>query len=88
MRQLTLDPEPSTTLDTLWDRAPRLADRIEEALDWIEADPPDVRSKRRAFSNGMWVISIHAAGEDWTVIWDEDQPGQPVVRLIAETTTI
>jgi len=65
-----------------------LANAGEEALDWIEADPPDARAKRRVFSNGMRVIGVFAGGEEWTVVWDEETPGQPVVRLIAETTSI
>lgn len=88
MRALTLDPQPDETLRSLWDRNQTLADAVENALDWIEADPPDPRAKRRRFSNGMWVVQVHAAGEDWTIVWDAAAPDEPVVRLIAETTSI
>ena len=85
---LELDPGPADALDALWSRSEKLADRIEHALDWIEADPPDPRAKRRRFSNGMWAISVNAAGEDWLVVWEELDPGRPIVRLIAESTSL
>lgn len=88
MRRLSLDPGPSAALDALWSRNERLADAVEEALDWIEADPVDVRARRRSFTNGMWVIAVRAGGEDWTIVWEEETHGEPVVRLIAETTSI
>lgn len=87
MRELALDPTPAEKLDAVWTRSERVAGRLEEALDWIEADPPDVRAKRRRFSNGLWVIAVREAGEDWTILW-EDVEGGPVVRLIDETTSI
>jgi hypothetical protein len=87
-RQLNLDPEPANTLDSLWLRNEQLADAIEEALDWIEADPPDTRAIRRRFSNGIWAISVHSTGQEWTVLWEETSPDQPVVRFIGETESI
>lgn len=86
MKPVELDPGPAAALDALWERAPKLADRVEEALDWIEAGDP--RARRRAFAGGRWVIAVSGAGEDWTIVWAEDPPGQPVIRLIAETTSI
>lgn len=88
MRRLTLDPIPDETLTALWARNERLAAAVEEVLDWIEADPPDVRAKRRSFTNGMWVVGIRAGGEDWTVVWEEEVSDEPVIRLIAATTSI
>jgi len=88
MRELELDPQPSAALDAIWNRNPRLAEQLEVALDWIESDPVDPRARRRRFSNGMWVIGIVAAGEDWTLVWDEEESGSPIVRLIVETTSI
>lgn len=88
MRNLTLDPLPAEALDGLWARNENLADAVEEAMDWIEADPPDVRAKRHRFSNGMWAVQVRAAGEEWTLVWEEEEPGEPVVRLLAETTSI
>lgn len=88
MRVLTLDPAPAEALDRLWERNEHLADAVEEAMDWIEADPPDVRAKRHRFANGMWAIQVRAGGEEWTLVWEEDTPGEPVVRVLAETTSI
>jgi hypothetical protein len=87
-RKLMLDPQPAAALDTLWSRNERLADAVEEALDWIEADPPDVRSLRRRFTNGIWAVGVRAVGEDWTILWEEPEPGCPVARFIGETQSI
>jgi len=87
-RSLYLDPAPAEALDRLWGHDERLADAVEEALDWIEADPVDPRATRRRFSNGIWVIAVHAAGQDWTILWEEPEKDHPVVRHLAETTSI
>ncbi len=88
MRHVELDPLPAEALDALWSRSELLANAVEDALDWIEADPPDPRAKRRRFSNGMWAISIHGADEEWLLIWEEPEADSPVVRLIAEATSL
>ena len=87
-RRLSLDPDPADALDALWARNRKLADAVEDALDWIEAEPPDRRAKRRRFSNGMWAITLVAAGEEWLVVWEEPGPDEPVVRHIGETTSL
>lgn len=87
-RALELDPIPAEALDNLYSRAPKVAEAVEDALDWVEADPPDPRSRRRRFTNGRWAISVHAAGEEWIVIWEEPVVDQPVVRHIGEVTSL
>ena len=81
-RSLNLDPIPYDTLEGLWDRLPKVAEAIEEALDWIEADPPDPRAKRRRFTNGMWAITTMTGDEEWLIIWEEPTPDRPVIRHI------
>ena len=88
MREVELDPVPSERLDSLHARLPRVAAAIEETLDWIEADPPDVRAKRRRFSNGLWVVVRPVDGDEWILLWEEDPPGRPVVRFIGESTSL
>lgn len=87
MRVVELDPLPAAKLDTLHAMLPQVAAAMEECLDWIEADPVDSRAKRRGFTNGIWAILRSAAGSDWLVLWDEDEPGHPVVRFIGETAS-
>jgi hypothetical protein len=83
-----LDPHPEDTLTSLHLSHPRIADAVEDALDWVEADPPDPRAKRRRFTNGMWAITVHAVGQEWLVIWDEPTANRPVVRHIGEATSL
>jgi hypothetical protein len=87
-RALTLDPHPEDTLTSLHMAHPRIADAMEDALDWIEADQPDSRAKRRRFSNGMWAITVYAVGQEWLVIWEEPTANRPVVRHIGEATSL
>ena len=88
MRELELDPIPASKLGSLHATLPRVADAIEECLDWIEANPVDPRAKRRRFTNGMWAIVRPIAGSEWVILWDEVDPGHPVVRFIGETASL
>lgn len=88
MRHLELDPTPAEKLDSLHATLPPAAEMIEECLDWVEAEPVDARAKRRRFSNGTWAIVRPAAGADWLVLWDEEEPGHPVIRFIGETASL
>jgi hypothetical protein len=87
-RRLLLDPHPDDTIASLWTRLPKTADAIEDALDWIESDPPEPRAKRRRFSNGMWATTVFAEGSQWLIIWEEPEPSRPVVRHIGESTSL
>lgn len=87
-RSLHLDPVPDDTLESLWRRLPKVAEAIEEVLDWIEADPPDPRAKRRRFTNGMWAVTRMVSGEEWLVVWEEPDPGRPVVRHLGESISL
>ena len=59
-----LDPIPYSTLEDLHRHMPRVAARIEDCLDWLEADPVDPRVRRRQFTNGMRAISPIIDGEE------------------------
>jgi hypothetical protein len=87
-RELWLDPIPDDKLATLELSLPRVAERIDQVLDWIETDPPDPRCKRRRFSNGMWAVSLVVDGVDWIVLWDENEADHPVIRFIGESASI
>ena len=88
MRLVELDPIPAAKLDSLHDAQPAVAAALEECLDWIEAEPVDVRARRRRFSNGMWAIVRAVADGEWLILWEADPPGQPVVRFLGETQTL
>ena len=88
MHELFLDPVPAAALESLRAVNPRVAEGVEEYLDWIEADPPDVRAKRRRFTNGMWAIVREIDGSAWVVLWDEEVPSEPTVRHIGETASL
>ncbi len=88
MRVVELDPAPADRLDSRHERLPRVAAAIEEILDWIEAEPVDVRARRRRFSNGLWVVVCPVEDAEWIVLWEEDPPGSPVVRFIGESVSL
>lgn len=88
MRRLELDPLPAARLDSLYDSDPATAARLDECLDWIEADPVDVRAKRVQFTNGMKAIRRTVSGREWLILWDEDEPGLPVVRFLDESSAL
>lgn len=88
MRRLQLDPIPAAKLDQLYDLDPDAAELIEQCLDWIESDPVDVRAKRIVFTNGMRAIRRMVKGREWLILWDEDEPGNPVVRFLDESSVL
>ena len=83
-----LDPIPYSTLEDLHRHAPRVAARIEDCLDWLEADPVDPRARRRQFTNGMRAISPIIDGDEWLILWDEDPANTAVVRFIGQSDSI
>ena len=90
-RRVTLAKDPLSTLVGLHQWKPVVAEAIERVLDLIEAEPVDVSVRKRMFSRAagnIWVVNIYAAGEDWTILWDEITPGEPFIHLIAETTSV
>ena len=86
-RGAVLEPSAQAALDAAWMRSEAIGERLEEALDWIEASPPDPRSRRRRFSSGIWAISIVAAGGDWLILW-EDHPDTPQVWFVGESAAL
>lgn len=88
MADVELDPIPADKLDSLHAHDPRVGSAIEEVLDWIEAEPTDPRARRRRFTNGMWAVVRVIADEEWLVLWEEDPPGQPVIRFIGATASL
>jgi len=70
--KVELDPVASAQLDALYDRDPAGGARVDECIDWIEADPMDPRAYRRMFSGGIRAISRDVNGTPWIVLWEPD----------------
>lgn len=87
MRTANLTPEAQQALDHLWDRNEVLADRIEEGLDWIEADPADIRAKRHGFTGGKYAFEVTYELQTWIVVWAENHadPTHPTVYYVGES---
>ena len=70
--KVELDPAAAAQLDELYDRDPETAARIDECLDWVEAEPMDPRVYRRMFSGGVRAISRVIREEEWLVLCEPD----------------
>lgn len=70
--KVELDPAAAAQLDELYDRDPETAARIDECLDWVEAEPMDPRAYRRMFSGGVRAISRVIREEERLVLWEPD----------------
>lgn len=58
-----------------------LADRLDAMLDVLEHDAGDARVRRhRLRPPGLWAIFVSGAGEDWALLWDADDAGNPYVH--------
>jgi hypothetical protein len=79
-----MDPEPHDELVRLYDTQPALAERIDNWLDQIEANPADATVRQRLIRSGsLWAITVaDPAGEqDYLILWDLDDES-PVVRYL------
>lgn len=79
-----MDPEPHDELVRLYDTHPALAERIDDCLDQIEANPADATVRRRLIRSGrVWAITIaDPVGEqDYLILWDLDDQ-VPVIRYL------
>jgi len=70
--KVELDPAAAAQLDELYDRDPETSARIDECLDWVEAELMDPRAYRRMFSGGVRAISRVIREEDSLVLWEPD----------------
>lgn len=64
-----------------------VAQRVDEILDWIEADDPQRRHKPVRFTDGQWAVSFPALGARWVLLWEADED-IAVVRHIGQVTSI
>lgn len=81
MTQAKYYPEASAALDSAIMSNPLLGARLDAALDLIEADPPDERSKRRAWVGGVFGIDVHCGDDDWLILWKATTPRPTVVFI-------
>ena len=87
MSEAKFIPPAGEALDAAVARNPRLGERLDEAIDWIEDDPPDVRSKRRAWAGGRFGIDVHGGGEDYLIVWEDTRP-HPRVLYVADPSRL
>lgn len=56
---------------------------MNSALDVLERDPRDERSRRRRFSTiGCWARSLEAESTEWLILWEEGDEETAVIRAI------
>jgi len=86
--KVELDAIPAHELDFLRTHSPETAQHIEDCLDWLQADPIDIRAKRHQYTNGMRSIHVFSRGEIWLIIWEEEPPGTAVIRFIGQSDSL
>lgn len=85
MATLVFSPEADDELTRLENDPGQdhLVARIHTALDVLEADPGDVRNRRRRFNTiGVWGIAIVAGDEEWLILWEPADGDDVVVHHI------
>ena len=86
MSEARFIPSALDALDSAVARNSKLGERLDEAIDWIEADPVDVRAKRRAWSGGRFGIDVSGGGEDYLIIWED--PDNPTVLFVGDPANL
>jgi hypothetical protein len=71
---LEFDPDPLRALEALDLLNPRMADRVNDWLDKLEADHTQAIVRRHRFHRpALWLIVVPAAdGDDYAILWDLD----------------
>jgi len=87
VREIRFAPEALDALDDAYDRNAKLGESLDEALDWIEEEPPNIKAKRRSFAGGKYYIEVRFGDEDWLIIWAEDanEPTAPRVLYLGKS---
>lgn len=85
MAELAFSPEADDLLTSMEDDPARrpCAGRLNSALDALEADPGDVRNRRRCFHTiGQWGIAVVCGEEEWLILWEPLEVDVVVVHHI------
>lgn len=82
--RVELDPGAADSYDSIPFVA---AVRVDEILDWIEADDPLRRHKPALYLDGQWAVSFRALGVAWVLIWEVDGD-VAAIRHIGQVTSI
>ncbi len=63
-------------------RLSELVERVNDVLDDIEDDPGGGSVRRRRYQRTrVWGVPVHGSGEDWLVLWSEQDHG-PLLHYI------
>ena len=92
---LYLDPEADTALLGLY-RDPQqkmLAEKVERALDELEADPTSANVRRHRFQwfppelGALWCFFVKDGDDEWAILWSgPDAAGDVDVRYIGSAS--
>ena len=88
MADLYFSEQADTLLDEL-ERSPtrkNLLIRLNVALDMLEANPRDIRCRRRRFDSfGCWAITVTSNEGEWIILWEERDETASIVAVRAIT---
>ena len=81
-----MDPGAHDAMERLWAVEPAVAERVEQVLDLIEADPTSAAVRRRHLRPpGLWLLLVtRPTGPDVMILWDLDGD-TPVVRVLGDS---
>jgi len=81
MAQLVLDPDASDYIDSLHRTQPRVADRIEDALDALEDDPTSDTHRRHRLqaTDGRIIWGFAISGH--MILWHEEPETTRVIHV-------
>ena len=87
MAEAVYMPPAGQALGAAVDRIPALCARLDETLDWIEADPPDIQARRRAWAAGKLGVEVTGGGEEYLIVWENTKP-RPTVWYIRDPSSL
>ena len=58
-----------------------MLDAIDAALDILEDNPGDTRARKRAFTSGVFGMTIRDRTDNWVLLWELDDHNSDIVRV-------
>jgi hypothetical protein len=85
MAKLVLSDEAADALDALLDKDDPMAERIEDGLDVIAANPYDLRVRRRQLTRPtryIYIVYGPRGGEDWVILWHPEPDDDAMIAVV------
>ena len=91
MVELRFEPTAATNLEAIFQDPTKveLADRVDERLDQLEADPDQLTGEEFRSRFGLiYAVRVFGSGDDWMILWKRQSEDEIRVCYLGPTGSI